>query len=426
MQWLELHELLIANIVNLAIGIMGVSGMATEKKTAMKIAFCYASAVLLLANHGSSSELLTKEDRTELRQGGVQRRNKLAGLHFTILAKHWVENYDKLRETHVPAGKTDRGYMEKLFMYQVPKVFRETWAMRHTPENLERPFQSRWVCYAPENPAEDWLKVRAFLIEDDKKLRRFARGDLTLCENLKLRSRNDFYQCISGTGEDFDRGWLSVQAFNLDNFGEIIGLVYGAIPFRLDPTAKITGGIASDAVQVIKSPGASYGKYESIKLKVDKVNSKSWAEVIPSPHFMVTRQEVLKDGECARFFRTIEVGEFEGILYPKKGIVCSSYSQQRAEYPMNHQEEFEVIEVRRLTDQDHQNWMLDFPAGSDYRQGDYLHVKEFPKEYKEEREQKFLSKMESESSSKDWILSTIAVVSICVTGVVFFWQRGKK
>lgn len=391
------------------------------------IAVWFSLAMLVATPSGECDEVCTKEELIELRQGGVQRRYKLAGLHFTVKAKHWVEHYDKLRETHVPPGRTDKGHMEKVFMYREPKEFRETWAMRHSPENLERPFQTKWVCYAPETPDEDWLKLRAFLIEDNDKLRRFARGDLTVSENLKLRAREDFYQCINGTGEDMDRGWLSVQSFKFDNFGELIGLAWGTAPFRLDPTGKLSVNANPTATsRKVKSAGTLYDGYQSIEIRSENPSSKSWSEVIPSPHFLVTQKVIADEGEPVRFFKTLEVGEFEGLLYPKKGVVCNYYPKTKVEQPTNHQEEFEVIDVRRLTDQDHQNWMLDFPAGSDYRQGDYLHVNEFPKEYKEAREQKFLSKMESTSSGKDWVLSIIAVLSIGATCAVFFWQRGKK
>jgi hypothetical protein len=275
------------------------------------------------------------------------------------------DNYDDLKK--IPRGN----FLETEYAYRKPKAFRETFAIKFVPKDTVFPWRFRWVCTDPDDVPYEFLRQRGFYVVTDSSTHSMVRPDWRSIQERKFSVHEDFFQHMTAGGRELP---LSKNYFALDFASPYYAMVsegicadYMGLGLQGDPFGKL-GNEVEKAGSKINVERVTFLGRDCFSLKSEdlEIGYRSSLVISIAPDFTVLQSQqwvrTVKGWKQFIYFEAKEIGVFNGLTYPKRGVIKKRlYSPDPEGNLWLSVLEFTVDSVGKITPSIEKNWLPDLP-----------------------------------------------------------------
>jgi len=392
--------------------------------------------VLLIVGRASGQQELSGTLARSLYEGNMRHLRKMHGLSFELSTTHALEgdSYESLCPLY-PGGFPESG-----FLYRVPKAFKETLAIKFAPKDNVFPWRFRWTCDDPDEVPFEFLKQRAFYVITDENTHTLSRPSWKEIRDRQFTAHEDFFQHLTaGAGEiplHFNYALIEFSSAHYALVAEAL-LAHYLTGLQSNPMGNWGEAVELSGPNISIKHVTRFGREcysiepanePAIQGLYDK--SKSSMVILGNPDFTVIEKRIwentVKGWQQVEYFEAKELGSFDGITFPKSGVV-----KKQAFKPTETGQlwlatvEFTVDSVGKISPELEKHWLPDLPKeGFCYIKDNKAECTPFSKET---RQSYFFSEMNPSrvnGTKSNWFWGkTIAFCCTLALVAIYFRRR---
>jgi len=367
-----------------------------------------------------------------LYEGNFRHLRDMHGMSFGVSTTRSLEgnNYDDLRKL------LRGGFPEEQFAYREPKSFKETFAIQFVPRDSIFPWRFRWTCTDPDEVPYEFLRQRAFYVITDSATHNMIRPDWRSVQERQYSTHEDFFQHLAAGSREIP---LSTRYYEFDFASPYYAIIADglcatyAAGLQVEPFGKFGDEIEKSGPKIVMNRISRFGRecfsHESEDLGS---GSKFSSVTLGAPDFTVVERQqwskTVKGWKQTELFEAKELDVFNGVTYPKKGVI-----KKRLYMPDEEGNlwlsvlEFTVDSVGKITTSIEKNWLPDLPKeGISFQKDNRVSFTPF----RAETQQSYFfsdlnpSRNPNQRSNWYWIKFVVFASSLGLVAL-FLWRRYK-
>lgn len=260
-----------------------------------------------------------------LYEGNFGHLRAMHGLSFELSTTRSLDgsSYDALRK------KVPQHFPETSFIYREPKDFKETFSIKFVPKATVFPWRFRWTCDDPDEVPLEFLKQRAFYVVTDSACYSLMRPDWKAVRDRRYPAHEDFFQHLTAAAGEIP---LPLNYIQLDFASPYYGLIADGIcanylcGLQVEPFGKLGDAVEKSESKIKFERVTKFGRECFSIQSEDKENGyKSSMVILGGPDYLVIENQqwaqTVQGWKVTASFEAKELGVFNGVTYPKSGIV---------------------------------------------------------------------------------------------------------